>query len=175
MASWQKKNLLKVHSSRSLLYIVCHGLIGYAKVFGNSEASKAEALRIFEEVDINGSGEIDYSGNYFLIHGLFLWVNWIEFVIASMNKDKLLSTQKMAQAFSMFDQVTIDFASCGWSSLRQNGDGYITRDELEAVMGGVNLPAEDWIQIIEEVDTNKDGKVWLNSITLYIILNTIDL
>jgi hypothetical protein len=35
----------------------------------------------------------------------------------------------------------------------------ITRDELENVMGGVEMKREDWDQLVGECDENKDGKV----------------
>ena len=68
----------------------------------------------------------------------------IEFVVAAMNREKLLSSKKLEQAFSMFDQ---------------DGDGFITRAELANVMGGIELDDSQWRALVEEVDTNKDGKV----------------
>lgn len=43
----------------------------------------------------------------------------------------------------------------------KNGDGFITKAELAAVMGGIELDDEEWKEIIDEVDLNKDGKVTL--------------
>lgn len=31
--------------------------------------------------------------------------NYLEFIMATMNKDKMLSKERMAQAFAVFDQV----------------------------------------------------------------------
>ena len=47
--------------------------------------------RIFEKIDIDGSGEIDYS----------------EFVMATMDQKKLLSQDKLKKAFKMFDKVRV--------------------------------------------------------------------
>ena len=41
----------------------------------------------------------------------------------------------------------------------QDGDGFITRAELANVMGGIELDDSQWRVLVEEVDTNKDGKV----------------
>ena len=45
--------------------------------------------KIFEEVDSNRSGKVDFS----------------EFVVAALNREKLLSKQKIESAFKMFDKV----------------------------------------------------------------------
>jgi len=61
-----------------------------------------------------------------------------------MNKEKLLNQTKLEQAFHLFDQ---------------DGDGFITRFELANVMGGIELDDAQWKALVEECDTNKDGKV----------------
>jgi len=101
---------------------------GYKKVFADKNDAELEVRRIIEEVDINHSGYIDFT----------------EFVVAAMNREKLLSSKKLEQAFSMFDQ---------------DGDGFITRSELANVMGGIELDDSQWKALVEEVDTNKDGKI----------------
>jgi len=68
-------------------------LEGYKKVYQNDEQAELEVRRIIEEVDINNSGQIDFT----------------EFIIAAMNRDKLLSSQKLEQAFKIFDIVRILF------------------------------------------------------------------
>jgi len=101
---------------------------GYRKVFADKSDAEAEVRRIIEEVDINNSGYIDFT----------------EFVVAAMNREKLLSAKKLEQAFAMFDQ---------------DSDGFITRAELANVMGGIELDDDQWKALVEEVDTNKDGKI----------------
>ena len=63
-------------------------LSGYDQFFGrNLEEADVEAM--FSAVDIDNSGFIDYS----------------EFVIASMNEKSLLTQEKLQAAFKMFDKV----------------------------------------------------------------------
>lgn len=63
-----------------------------------------------------------------------------------MAEDKLLNKTKIEQAFRMFDS---------------DGDGFITKEELETIMGGLVLDETTWKAILEESDINKDGKVKL--------------
>ena len=63
-------------------------LEGYDKFFGKT-MEKDDILKMFDAVDIDGSGFIDYS----------------EFVIASMNEKQLLTDEKLLSAFKMFDKV----------------------------------------------------------------------
>ena len=71
-------------------------------------------------------------------------VDFTEFVVATINQNALLKKEKIAQAFQMFDQ---------------DGNGYIDKKELKAVMGGINLTDQEWDLLIAEYDTDKDGMV----------------
>lgn len=62
---------------------------GYDQFFGKN-LDKNDIEKMFDAVDIDKSGYIDYS----------------EFVIASMNEKQLLTNEKLQQAFRMFDKVT---------------------------------------------------------------------
>jgi hypothetical protein len=42
---------------------------------------------------------------------------------------------------------------------RQNGDGFIVREELTGVLGDIELDDQAWNEIIRDFDTNRDGKV----------------
>ena len=55
---------------------------------------KEDVLKMFEAVDIDSSGFIDYS----------------EFVVAAMNEKQLLTDEKLLSAFKMFDKVIIKTA-----------------------------------------------------------------
>mmetsp|Transcript_30594 Transcript_30594/g.22679 ORF Transcript_30594/g.22679 Transcript_30594/m.22679 type:complete len:118 (-) Transcript_30594:47-400(-) len=79
--------------------------------------------------DADGSGEIDYS----------------EFVVATINKRKLLSEEKLTAAFKLFDK---------------DGSGSISANEVKEVLGvGKNIDEKVWNDIILEVDGNGDGEI----------------
>ena len=59
---------------------------GYRKIYG--ELAESEVDKILARVDANGSGEIDYS----------------EWIVATINKEKLLSKDKLRAAFQLFDR-----------------------------------------------------------------------
>lgn len=63
-------------------------ILGYSRLMSKEEAIK-EVENIMKMVDTNNSGEIDYS----------------EFVTASINRQKLLSKNKLDIVFKMFDKV----------------------------------------------------------------------
>ena len=64
-------------------------MIGYAKVFGASpEQVEIEVNKIFEQIDSNKSGEIDFS----------------EFLVATANEYKNVSRKRVEQTFKIFDQ-----------------------------------------------------------------------
>lgn len=54
--------------------------------------------KIMEQADADGSGEIDYS----------------EWVVATINKKKLLSNEKLEAAFQLFDKVSVESSQQGW-------------------------------------------------------------
>ena len=79
--------------------------------------------------DSDGSGEIDYS----------------EWVVATMDKRKLLSDEKLSTAFKLFD--------------KDNG-GTISAKEVKDVLGiGKNISEEVWNEIVKEVDGDGDGEI----------------
>lgn len=78
-------------------------MIGY-KGMMSSKKAETEVERIMSIADPDKIGEIDYSG----------WV------IATVNKKKLLSDEKMSQAFQLFDK---------------DGNGNISANEIKEVLG----------------------------------------
>ena len=64
------------------------------------ELAESEVDKILARVDANGSGEIDYS----------------EWIVATINKEKLLSKDKLKAAFQLFDR---------------DGSGAISADEVK--------------------------------------------
>lgn len=61
---------------------------GYTKIFGATTDVEAEVQKIFEQVDSNKSGEIDFS----------------EFLVAAAAEYKNVSKKKVEQTFKIFDQ-----------------------------------------------------------------------
>ena len=61
-------------------------LSGFKEFFG-VEYAKKEVTRIFELVDVDHSGVIDFS----------------EFIMATINKEEFLQDEKLYQAFKYFD------------------------------------------------------------------------
>lgn len=93
------------------------------------DLAEAEVDRIMKIADADGSGEIDYS----------------EFVVATMDKRKLLSNEKLETAFNLFDK---------------DGSGSISANEVRDVLGGQkNIDDKVWNDIICEVDGNGDGEI----------------
>jgi calcium-dependent protein kinase len=65
-------------------------LDGYEKYFGK-HMEMDEIEKMFDAIDIDKSGFIDYS----------------EFVVASMNEKQLITNEKLQSAFKMFDKVCV--------------------------------------------------------------------
>ena len=61
-----------------------------------------EVEKIISELDFDNLGQIDYTRN---IIPRFVLNKSLEFIIASMNQDKILSSSKIQQAFRIFDIV----------------------------------------------------------------------
>ena len=80
---------------------------GYRKTLG--DLAEFEVDRIMKIADTDGSGEIDYS----------------EWIVATMDKKKLLSNEKLETAFNLFDK---------------DGSGTISANEVKEVLGvGKNI------------------------------------
>jgi Ca2+-binding EF-hand superfamily protein len=84
---------------------------------------------MFDSVDTDRSGFIDYS----------------EFVIASMNEKNLLTNDKLQAAFKMFDK---------------DNSGSISSQEIKDVLGfGKGMTNEAVELVIKQVDENGDGEI----------------
>lgn len=100
---------------------------GYTTILG--DLAEEEVDRIMKIADTDGSGEIDYS----------------EWVVATMDKRKLLTNEKLESAFNLFDR---------------DGGGSISANEIKEVLGvGKNIDEKIWNEIIMEVDANGDGEI----------------
>lgn len=85
--------------------------------------------RIFKLVDVDNSGEIDFS----------------EFVTATVNRGQLLQEEKLRAAFSMYD--------------KDNSGMISTDEIKEVLGVGKSITEDVWAQIVKEVDENGDGEV----------------
>lgn len=109
---------------------------GFSILFGNEVNDvDGEVEKIMKQVDLDGSGEIEYS----------------EFVSATLNRQQLLSKERLELAFRAFD-------------LDQSGT--ITANELKQVLGkSHNYDEEMWSKLIAEADLNGDGVIDLTEFT----------
>jgi len=101
---------------------------GYKQYFGR-DLSNEEIDDMFNQVDADGNGEIEYS----------------EFVVATLNEKNLLSNNKLQTAFKMFD--------------RDGGGSISVDEIKQVLSFGQNLDEEVVNQIIKQVDENGDGEI----------------
>lgn len=103
-------------------------MTGFTEFYGQ-EFAKDEVDRIFKLVDTDHSNEIDFS----------------EFVIATVQREKILTEDKLRRAFRMFDK---------------DNSGSIDADEIKKIIGvGKNIDEAVWLEVLAEVDENGDGEV----------------
>ena len=97
--------------------------------------TKGEAILNVENIMTN----IDFDKNGY--------IEYEEFIRASINKSKLLSKENIRKAFNLFD---ID------------GSGSISKEELKQILGKGHCKAVNetvWTSIIKEIDSNSDGLI----------------
>ena len=100
----------------------------YAKEMGPEQAEE-EAKRIMNEVDTDNSGFVDYT----------------EFIKATLDYKTISSAQFLKRAFDVFDK---------------DGNGTISASELKKVLSGGSLTDDSiWNGIIKTVDLNGDGEI----------------
>lgn len=103
-------------------------LKGYTEFFGE-EYAEVETKRIFALVDVDNSGEIDFS----------------EFVTATVNRGALLQDDKLRQAFRFYDKD--DSGSISISEIK------------DVLGVGKSIDDQVWDQVVKEVDTDNNGEV----------------
>ena len=103
---------------------------GFETVYKYKDKSyiETEVNAIMEDMDSNVSGYIDYT----------------EFLVGCMNREKVLSRGMIDLAFKEFDL---------------NNDGFIDKEEFETLIEGISFDDFTWGQFLVDCDTDKDGKV----------------
>ena len=109
---------------------------GFLTLYGHHiENIDGEIERIMKEVDVNRSGEIDYT----------------EFISACINRSKLLSKSRLETAFKMFDL--------------DNSGGIDEEELKSVLGKYHHYEESFWHELIRECDTNGDGVIDLAEFT----------
>lgn len=104
---------------------------GYEEHFGKL-LNEDEVDKLFEDVDTDRSGFIDYS----------------EFIVATMSSKKNMSEEKLTAAFKLFDT---------------DGNGTISPSELKDVLSSSGQITDAAIEeILKQADENNDGEIEFN-------------
>lgn len=98
---------------------------GYKKTSG---ITNAELDKLLREVDSNENSDINYS----------------EFMVASLDRRKLLTDARIESCFKLFDK---------------DSSGKITIAEFKELLGGSNITDTKWEKTLNDADTNKDGTI----------------
>ena len=110
-------------------------------MYGSHEKAATEVEVILQKLDLNGSGEVDYSGIF-----MSRFITNIEFLLAIIDIPGMLTTEKLRAAFQTFDY---------------DGSGAITIDEIQRILGGSGDPQEyeEWKQIVADIDKDGNGEI----------------
>ena len=104
-------------------------VMGYVSIGYDRDEAVRVVDSIYGNVDVDGSGEIEHS----------------EWLIAVIDKQKLLTEERMRTIFSLFDR---------------DGGGTIDSNEIKDLLSqGQEIEHDVWAQVIDEVDENGDGVV----------------
>lgn len=101
----------------------------------HTQEAREEVDNIFNEVDLDGNGEIEFS----------------EWIVASIDKNSLITDEKLKLAFNLFDK---------------DGGGTISSAEVRDTLTGFNGeevmdPEEEkiWNDLVNEVDLDGNGEI----------------
>ncbi|GFP97738.1 calcium-dependent protein kinase 29 [Phtheirospermum japonicum] len=110
-----------------------------------SKLSEPEIKQLMEAADVDKNGSIDY----------------IEFITATMHRHRLDREENLHKAFCHFDK---------------DNSGHITRDELRQAMTQYGMGDEATIdEVLDDVDTDKDGKINYDEFVAMMRKGTLDL
>ncbi|EAS04135.3 calcium-dependent kinase (macronuclear) [Tetrahymena thermophila SB210] len=116
---------------------------GYTKLLGDQLKAKQTVENVFNDLDLDGSGKVEFS----------------EFLVACLQKEKVLTKDRIEKAFKLIDT---------------DGNGQITKKELEEMMGGLPLNEKVWESLLKDCDVNQDGQISLTEF-LDLLLNAKEL
>ena len=115
------------------------GRITKEELFAGFQAFTHEAREevdaIFKEVDLDGNGEIEFS----------------EWVVASIDKNSLITDEKLKMAFGLFDKDgggTIDSKEVKSTLTGFSGESQMTEEENRI-----------WTELVNEVDLDGNGEI----------------
>ncbi|KAF5739323.1 hypothetical protein HS088_TW12G00528 [Tripterygium wilfordii] len=109
-----------------------------------SKLTEQEITQLMDAADVDNSGSIDY----------------IEFITATMHRHRLDKEENLYKAFQYFDK---------------DNSGFITRDELRQAMTQYGMGDEATIdEVIDDVDTDRDGKINYEEFVAMMTKGTID-
>ncbi len=104
------------------------------ELYGENDA-KIYSDKIFSNLDLDGSGLISYD----------------EFLSAMISSKKIITDERLATAFKMFDK---------------DNSGKLSVHEIINVFGG---DVESWKKVIAEIDLNQDGEVDFNEFKIMMV------
>lgn len=104
-------------------------LQAYKEIMSEKEA-QIEADLVMKTLDIDNSNSISYT----------------EFILATINKKKMITEERIKQAFDIFDQ---------------DKNGSITLEEIKTVLGNIDNEFDDlvWKDIIKDIDKDNNGEI----------------
>lgn len=101
----------------------------FNQIFGSEVNAQKEVNNIMMQLDMDHNGYIDYT----------------EFVLATINKSWLVTKENLIATFSVFDK---------------DGNGTISPYEIKQLLGvGTSVTDEEWKELISEIDLNGDGEI----------------
>ncbi|CAD8138169.1 unnamed protein product [Paramecium octaurelia] len=166
------ENLARFHSSSKLKAAIMQLIT--TQVMTNQEKKKMQ--KQFKKIDVNHDGTLsreellqcyreiydDELKCHQIVDHLFEQadvngsnqIDYTEFVIAFAKKEQIMAQNKLEKAFKLFDK---------------DGNGQISKQELQDIMGGVQLSDNQWSNVFGELDLNGDGVVTLQEFTEMLI------
>ena len=120
---------------------------------GDGKLSKEEFVTGLTNIDVNFNQNVLFKEEESL-DGLIKnidsdnngYITFEEFLIASVNKEKILTENNLKMAFNVFDR---------------DKNGCISHDELKYILGEYNPNAKEylWKKMIQQIDLNEDGQI----------------